>query len=66
MLKVLVNVPFRDRYTGKVYKASEELILTKERVNEIRGISADLVTILGEVKETPKTEKKDKETSKTE
>lgn len=62
MLKVLVNVPFRDRYTGKVYKASEELTLTRERVEEIRSISAELVTVLGEVKEKPKTTKKDEET----
>ena len=60
MLKVLINMAFKDRYTGKMYEANKEVEISKERATEIQNIDKSLITVLGIVEEKPKTEKDSK------
>lgn len=49
-IKVLVNVAFRDKYTGELYKPDgKPKIFTKERATEILNFNKNFITILGEV-----------------
>ena len=56
MLKVLVCVPFTDKYTGEVYEAGKEYTLSEERVEEIKNFNVGFVEVLG--LEKPKKTKK--------
>lgn len=51
MKLVLVNVDFKDAYTGKIRKAGEKAKLTEERVAEIKAVNPDFVSVIGEVEE---------------
>lgn len=44
---VMVNIPFRDVYTGKVYKAGKKITMSQERIAEIKEINKDLVSVVG-------------------
>lgn len=54
---VLINQDFRDVYTGKVRRAGTREKMTAERVTEIKAVSPDFVTVIGEVPE--ETDEKD-------
>lgn len=51
MVKVLITTPFKDKYTGKVYEANKEMVISKERAKEIMAINPDLIIVLAEVEE---------------
>ena len=48
---VLVNVDFKDVYTGKLHKAGDREEMTDERVMEVKAINPDFVTVVGAVEE---------------
>ena len=48
---VLVNVDFKDVYTGKLHKAGDREHMTDERVMEVKAINPDFVTVVGAVEE---------------
>jgi len=62
MVEVLITTTFTDKYTGKLYKANEKVVMTKERATEIQNFSKGLITVLKEVEE--KTEAKTKTKTK--
>lgn len=51
MKKVLVNVTFKDRYTGKKHVAGKTEKMTEERVREIKEVNPHFVTVIGEIAE---------------
>jgi len=51
---VLVNVDFKDVYTGKLQKAGDREEMTDERVMEVKAINPDFVTVVGSVEEEEK------------
>ena len=63
MKKVVVNVPFIDRYTGKMHKADGKPIeMTEERVAEVKEVNPNFITVVGNVKEPEQSnDKKDDE-----
>ena len=54
-VKVKCLIPFTDKYTGKLYEEGQEYIITKERMEEILEVD-ELVELVEEIKEEPKTE----------
>lgn len=58
MKKVLVNVPFRDRYSGKLYAAGITYKMTEERIAEIKEVNPNLISVVGNVKSEKPTEEK--------
>lgn len=50
-MKVKVTNPFKDKYTGRLYKVNDELDFTIERINEIVKVGG-LIELL-EVKSEP-------------
>lgn len=66
MKKVLINIEFKDVYTGKLYKAGEYVNMTDERIAEIKAVNSNFVTVVGLAPTKPavakgKSGKKDKE-----
>lgn len=57
MKVVLVNVTFRDKYTGTMYEAGKTYPMSEERVKEVKEVNSNFVTVIGEVpvpaEETP-------------
>ena len=51
MKKVLINVEFRDVYTGEVYTPGKTYPMTEERVKEIKEVNPNFVTVVGNAKE---------------
>lgn len=51
MKKVLINVSFKDRYTGKVYTAGKTYDMTAERVAEVKEVNPNFVDVVGNVEE---------------
>ena len=52
MKLVVVNIPFVDRYTGKMHKADGKPVkMTAERVAEIKEVNPNLITVIGNVEE---------------
>ena len=47
MKTVLVNVPFRDKYTGEVYEAGKTYPMSAERVAEVKEVNPNFVTVVG-------------------
>ena len=45
----LVNVPFKDAYTGKLYKAGQKIELTEERVKEVLAVNKNMISVIGTV-----------------
>lgn len=65
---VLVNIDFKDVYTGKLHKAGDKLEMTDERITEVRSVNPEFVSVIGtaaEKTEKPKAAEKPK-ASKTE
>lgn len=48
---VLINVDFRDAYTGELHEAGDKVVMTAERVAEIKGVNPDFVSVVGVVEE---------------
>ena len=51
MKEVLINVAFRDVYTGEVYTPGKTYPMTEERVKEIKEVNPNFVTVVGNAKE---------------
>lgn len=49
MKQVKVLIPFTDKTTGKLQKAGKKLILSDERVAEIKAVNVNMIEVLGEV-----------------
>ena len=70
---VLINVSFRDAYTGEIHRAGDKAIMDDGRIAEIRGVNPEFVSVIGmveeveeieEVEETTETKDKAKAKSK--
>ena len=57
---VLINVAFRDVYTGKIHAAGSKVEMTEERVAEIKAFNPEFVSVIGNVEEKPDEEKQEK------
>ena len=67
MKKVVVNVPFIDRYTGELHKADGKPIeMTEERVAEVKEVNPNFITVVGNVEEPKKPEDEKSEDEKSE
>lgn len=65
MKKVVVNVPFFDRYTGELHKADGKPIeMTEERVAEVKEVNPNFITVVGNVEEPKKADGKKPEDEK--
>lgn len=51
MKKVLINVSFKDRYTGKMHTAGSTTEMTEERIKEVKEINPNFVTVIGTIEE---------------
>lgn len=51
MTKVLINIGFKDKYTGELYTAGATTEMTEERVYEVKEVNPNFVTVLGYVEE---------------
>lgn len=66
MKKVVVNVPFIDRYTGKLLKADGKPIkMTEERVTEVKEVNPNFITVVGNVEEPKESDEKKADGKKT-
>ena len=50
---VMVNVGFKDAYTGKEYVAGKPIVLSEQRVAEVKEIDKNLISVIGNAEETP-------------
>lgn len=67
MKKVVVNVPFIDRYTCELHKADGKSIeMTEERVAEVKEVNPNFITVVGNVEEPKKPEDEKPEDEKPE
>lgn len=67
MKKVVVNVPFIDRYTGKLLKADGKPVeMTEERIAEIKEVNPNFISVVGNVEEPKKPEDEKSEDEKPE
>lgn len=68
MKKVLINVTFKDIYTGELHIAGNFENMTEERISEIMLVDKNFITVAGNAEEksnsTSKTADKKKETKK--
>ena len=48
---VLINVDFKDVYTGKLHNAGDREEMTDMRIAEIKAVNPDFVTVIGAVGE---------------
>lgn len=46
-----VIIPFRDKVTGTHYKENDEILLSDERIAEIRTVNSSMVYVIGEAPE---------------
>lgn len=51
MKKVLINVSFKDRYTGKTRVAGETTEMSEERVAEIKEVNPNFISVIGNVED---------------
>lgn len=49
MKKVLVNVEFKDAYTGEHYKPGQTIELSEERVAEVSAVNKNMISVIGNV-----------------
>lgn len=61
---VLINQDFKDAYTGKVRKAGSRVRMTAERVEEIKKVNADFVTVVGEAEDPEQGQEAEKQAEK--
>lgn len=61
MKKVIVNVPFKDRHTGKLLEADGKILeMTEDRVQEIKEVNPNFITVVGIVEEKKNAKADDK------
>lgn len=48
---VLVNIDFKDAYTGKLHKAGDKVEMTDARIAEVKGVNPEFVSVIGAVEE---------------
>lgn len=48
---VLVNVDFRDVYTGELHKAGDKVVMTEARIAEVKAVNPEFVSVVGSVEE---------------
>ena len=53
---VLINVDFKDAYTGKMHRAGEKVEMTDERITEVKSVNPEFVTGIGIVEEVETTD----------
>lgn len=53
---VLINVDFKDAYTGKMHRAGEKVEMTDERITEVKSVNPEFVTVIGIVEEVETTD----------
>ena len=46
MLCCKVHVPFIDKETGELYKANTEIILSERRVEEVKSVNQNFISIV--------------------
>lgn len=46
-----VIIPFTDKVTGEPYKENDEILLSDERIAEVRTVNPNLVYVIGEAPE---------------
>lgn len=44
---VLVNIDFKDVYTGKLHTAGSKVEMTDERIAEVRSVNPEFVSVIG-------------------
>lgn len=67
MRTVLVNVTFRDKYTNEVYVAGKTYPMSEERINEVKEVNPNFITVISAPKaEEPKVEEPKAEEPKVE
>lgn len=49
MKKVLVNVSFTDAYTGEKYEAGQRIVMSQERIAEVKEVDRNLISVVGNV-----------------
>lgn len=49
----MVNVGFKDAYTGEEYEAGKLIVLSEQRVAEVKEIDKNLISVIGNAEETP-------------
>lgn len=49
MKTVLVNITFRDAYTGEIRIAGKTYQMSEERVKEVKEVNPNFVTVVGNV-----------------
>lgn len=48
---VLINVDFKDAYTGKIHRAGDKVEMTDERITEVKSVNPEFVSVIGIVEE---------------
>lgn len=48
---VLINVDFKDAYTGEIHRAGDKVVMTAERITEVKSVNPEFVTVIGIVEE---------------
>lgn len=48
---VLVNVDFRDVYTGELHEAGSKCEMTEARIAEVKAVNPEFVSVIGTVAE---------------
>lgn len=66
MKKVLINVDFKDRYTGEMHKAGATEEMSEERVAEVKEVNPNFISVVGNVEEPKKPEDEKSEDEKPE
>ncbi len=57
MKKVLINVTFNDRYTGKKHIAGKTEKMTEERIAEIKEVNPNFISVVGNVEQSATNDK---------
>lgn len=48
---VLINVDFRDVYTGELHMAGDKVEMTEARIAEVKAVNPEFVSVIGTVEE---------------
>ena len=48
MKRVNVLIPFTDKVTGEVYGENAEILLSDERIAEIKAVNVNMIEVIGE------------------
>lgn len=48
-----VIIPFIDKVTGEFHKENDEVLLSDERISEIKTVNTNMVYVIGEAPEAP-------------